>query len=72
MIATPTYTIFKVSTLSMYTCTHMYISYTHSGYDSDEELGAICVWSCVSHAESVGSIVLQLRVELIFKLSSPY
>ena len=60
-IATPTYTF-----------THMYISYTHSGYDSDEELGAICVGSCISHAESIGSIVLQLRVELIFKLSSPY
>lgn len=39
--------------------------------DSDEELWAVGSWSCIGHAEGVGSVMSQSGMKLILKLSTP-
>ena len=44
---------------------------TYRWYDSDEELRAVCVRSCISHAYCKWSIVSQVSMKLVFKLTTP-
>ena len=49
--------------------TRLDISY--SGNDGDEELGAVGVGSCISHAHHKWTVMFEHWVELILKLSPP-
>ncbi len=45
---------------------------TYSGYNNDEELGAVGVGASVCHGKGVRSVMFQCGVELILKLLLPY
>lgn len=45
---------------------------TYRGCECNEELTPVSVGPCISHADSIGSIVLQMGFEFIFELATPY
>jgi len=53
-------------------CIPKKMSDTHRWCQCDEELTTVRIRSCVSHAQSIRSIVLQVRLEFIFELAAPY
>ena len=52
-------------------CTTYLVVEPGRGADCEEELAAVGVWACVGHAERVGPVVAQARVQLVLELPAP-
>ena len=52
-------------------CTTYLVVEPGRGADCEEELAAVGVWAGVGHAERVGPVVAQARVQLVLELAAP-